>query len=444
MAIDPSIPLSVRGPAINTPFESLGSMMQLQHQQQQMRASQSLEEERRQQIAKQQKQEADEEAYRQTITATAALPPDQIRSAIAQHAPQHLAAFDKEAADLADKAAVTKEHKATAAKSEQDYIGKAADAMRQAQGDPVVMNFVLNRTVEHFPEWAPHADELRHVALTQGKEGFLKTLDALTPADIAKQRAEGANATAELPGKTAQAAVQQQVAAGTVGGLTPEQQAQNANAAATAATARGQLGVAQGRLGVEQARLGIEQTKAAKGKPLTQTEADKISDITGALRDLDSLRVRLSQPGSVGPSAAFGAHLPNIITSTTGLGAEAKSTQADIDRTRQTIARMIHGGVLRANDQVQAEKFLPVIGDAESVKNDKIAQLQAMITSRLQDHLGNLGKAGYDVSNFTAADTAAAPATLAAGKVQRVVQNGVTYDVATDPRGKVISSKVVP
>jgi hypothetical protein len=278
MPIDSGIPLSVRAPAINTPFESLGSMMQLQHQQQQMRASQSLEEERRQQIAKQQKQEADEEAYRQTITATAALPPDQIRSAIAQHAPQHLAAFDKEAADLADKAAVMKEHKATAAKSEQDYIGKAADAMRQAQGDPVVMNFVLNRTVEHFPEWAPHADELRQVALTQGKEGFLKTLDALTPADITKQRAEAANATAELPGKQAQSAIQTQVAAGTVGGLTPEQQAQNANAATTAATARGQLGVAQAREGREQkqfnATYGSLQGQAGTENPLAKAIAE--------------------------------------------------------------------------------------------------------------------------------------------------------------------------
>jgi hypothetical protein len=50
-------------------------------------------------------------------------------------------------------------------------------------------------------------------------------------------------------------------------------------------------------------------------------------------------------------------------------------------------------------------------------------------------------KRGFDPENPTAA--VQPPATLAPNRTQRVVQNGVTYDVTTDATGKVVSSKAV-
>jgi hypothetical protein len=52
-----------------------------------------------------------------------------------------------------------------------------------------------------------------------------------------------------------------------------------------------------------------------------------------------------------------------------------------------------------------------------------------------------LVKRGFDPDNPTA--TVAPPATLAPNRTQRVVQNGVTFDVTTDANGKVVSSQAV-
>lgn len=51
MPLDPAIPLQVRQPSINTPFQGLGEAMQLRQAQQQMANSQALEQERRQKLA---------------------------------------------------------------------------------------------------------------------------------------------------------------------------------------------------------------------------------------------------------------------------------------------------------------------------------------------------------------------------------------------------------
>lgn len=91
-------------------------------------------------------------------------------------------------------------------------------------------------------------------------------------AAAARDKIAATKAAAELPGITADAAVKSQVAAGTVGGLTPEQQR-------TAQTAAGQLAVSRGQLGVAQQREKREQQKedlmtgagvGPDGKPLPE------------------------------------------------------------------------------------------------------------------------------------------------------------------------------
>lgn len=436
-------------PRFNTPFETLGQIGQLQAQQQAIQSAKALEQERQQKLADDQRKQAETDRFN-AIIGNPALTPDAFLAQVRTTAPEHFATAQKliddarkNAADLAEKDANTKRALAEMQGHEQAYLANQARVIKKAGDTPEAFEMAMKIHEEAFPG-SKKPDVWRQAVLQQGPQ----SIAAITSAMIEGNPAASKQA-AEEPEQEARAKLAQLVTAGTSPtGMTADQQAQDANRQA-------QRGQEQQRIGIEGARLKVEQDKAAAaatvkaaGKQLSQTEADKISDIQGSLRDLESLRVQLTQPGSTGVGAAIGAHLPNVITSTTGIGAEAKSTQAAIDRTRQTVARMIHGGVLRANDQVQAEKFLPVIGDAESVKNEKITQLQDMITSRLKDHLSSLGKAGYNVSNFASADTAeptkAASASLAPGKVQRVRQNGVTYEVVTDPQGKVISQKVVP
>jgi hypothetical protein len=200
------------------------------------------------------------------------------------------------------------------------------------------------------------------------------------------------------------------------------------------------------------ARLAALATTAAakaEGKPLPATEADKISEIDKGLAAVRDLRESLSTGATGGVARAKATLVPNALANLVPGAAEAKATQADIVRAQQVVGRIIHGGVLRANDQAAAGKYMPQLDDAPSVIQSKLDAVEQMATEGRATHLGNLGKSGYNVSQFATADTAAPPpkppphATLAPGRTQRVVQNGVTYDVVTDAQGRLVSSQVV-
>lgn len=75
----------------------------------------------------------------------------------------------------------------------------------------------------------------------------LKEDEAAKKAALEHQNAQTAGMLAQVPGQQAQSQIQQLQAAGMQGGLTPDQQRQQEQAAATAATARGQLDVARAR-----------------------------------------------------------------------------------------------------------------------------------------------------------------------------------------------------
>lgn len=164
----------------------------------------------------------------------------------------------------------------------------------------------------------------------------------------------------------------------------------------------------------------------AKGKPLPAIEADKISDLKKSVAAVDDLSTQLQQ-GATGSLAAFEAnHVPQFVTNLTGIGAEAKATKADIVRAQQIVGRILHGGVLRKNDQEAAAAYMPQQDDSPAVIKSKLDKIREYGRNAISDHVSNLGKSGYDVSNFQEVAAPTAPA-AAPGALSVQAPNGKTY-----------------
>jgi ribosome-associated protein YbcJ (S4-like RNA binding protein) len=453
MPIDTSIYGNQVQPKFNTPFEALRDIGALQQQQSQMRAAQALEQERQQKIR-------DQQAIDTAAAASGTLDP----SAIAKTLPGHLqSTFLKGWADASDAGAKAKKAMAEAGIAVADLKGSLAAGMepfiKEANGDPAKLLGIAHTALANFAQHGPEFQQMAQEAAKQLEADPTQVIPWVQKAlaespkqqelrnvsrghDISQQNATTAatTAAAELPGKTAQSAITTQVAAGTVGGLTPEQQRQ-------AKDRQTQLGIEQARLKAEQDRAAAAATVKAAGKPLSQMEADKISDIDRGISAIRDLRESISTGKTGFVARTEAALVPNAMADLVPGAAAAKSTQADIVRAQQVVGRIVHGGVMRANDAAAAQQYMPQLGDAPSVIKSKLDKAEAAALKTRADHLGNLGKAGYDVSNFAPADTAEQPsapaASLAPGKVQRVVQDGVTYEVVTDPQGRVIRSTKV-
>lgn len=147
-----------------------------------------------------------------------------------------------------------------------------------------------------------------------------------------------------------------------------------------------------------------------QGRPVTSGDAGRLADLDTSLNDLATL-TKTIPAGTTGVGAKAGAMLPNFVTQWTGVGADAKSKQAVIDRVKQVIGKSLEGGVLRKEDEAKYEKILPTIGDVDTVVAAKLAGLQQAISQRRQTTLDALSDAGYDISRFEA--RSAAPQTTA-------------------------------
>ncbi len=135
-----------------------------------------------------------------------------------------------------------------------------------------------------------------------------------------------------------------------------------------------------------------------QARPMTSGDAGRITDLDTALNQLSVLRDDI---GSTGAASKVGAMLPNAVTEYTGLGASAKSRQAQIDRVKQLIGKTLEGGVLRKEDEIKYEKILPTIGDPPDVAKAKMDGLERMIRDKRETTLQNLGDAGFNVDAMT-------------------------------------------
>jgi hypothetical protein len=136
-----------------------------------------------------------------------------------------------------------------------------------------------------------------------------------------------------------------------------------------------------------------------QGRPVTSSDAGRIADLDTSMDDLNVLTRDL---GKTGTASKVGAMMPNAVTDLTGIGADAKSRQAVIDRVKQVIGKALEGGVLRKEDEIKYERILPTIGDPPDVAERKLQGLFEAIDKRRQTQIESLSDAGYDVTKFAA------------------------------------------
>jgi len=140
--------------------------------------------------------------------------------------------------------------------------------------------------------------------------------------------------------------------------------------------------------------------------------------------------------------AKGGAYGPDVASVANQLDAQIADVVADL-------GNVYMGGNSPTDHALKlAGKSLSAEWDG-TVLRDMVKLAKKNVTIR-QNSIKNTGVAGASEGNpyappapAAAAPPAVAPGALTANTTQRVVQNGVTYEVTTDATGKVISSKVV-
>jgi hypothetical protein len=243
MPADASIYSTLQQPRINTPFESLSQILQLRNQQQ---AAQGLQEQRQALAAQERerteglaKQNEDRAALQQALS-TATTPDEAITLLRKGGHGDLVATVQKQFSDADEYSTKARKAKLEAETAERDYFGHLAASVKSWEKDgPEAMTTAAQAAIEHAKKEGHDVSQWEQT-LQQNPQALPRLLDGVIAYAQGPQKALTEMERAQLPGIQADTAVKQQVAAGTKGGITPEQQATNA-------IARGQLGVAQAR-----------------------------------------------------------------------------------------------------------------------------------------------------------------------------------------------------
>lgn len=128
------------------------------------------------------------------------------------------------------------------------------------------------------------------------------------------------------------------------------------------------------------------------GKQLSEKSVDHISSADHAMAILDDLAGSFKAAEKyVGPIAGLQAVNPY---------SDANKLQAEVDRVRQNVGKLLEGGVLRKEDEIKYTKILATLNDTPSTAAAKIAGIKDDIRQKSSAYKGNLRKSGYDMSGF--------------------------------------------
>lgn len=128
------------------------------------------------------------------------------------------------------------------------------------------------------------------------------------------------------------------------------------------------------------------------GKQLSEKSVDHISSADHAMAILDDLAGSFKAAEKyVGPIAGLQAVNPY---------SDANKLQAEVDRVRQNVGKLLEGGVLRKEDEIKYTKILATLNDTPSTAAAKIAGIKDDIRQKSGAYKANLRKSGYDMSGF--------------------------------------------
>jgi hypothetical protein len=420
MPIDTSIYQQPPSQGFNTPFQTLAQVGALQRQRQEIQSSQA-EEQLRQQALKDKQQQDEANARFYQVIGNPDVTVDNFLGQVKIHAPEHYEAASKmvdeakkNAADLADKAATAQRANAEAQQGQQAYLANMARSIKAAGDTPTAFELAMKIHQDAFPD-SKQPDTYRDLVRQQGPQSIAQMTSALIAANPAASKQ-----TAEQPEQEAKAKSAQLVLAGTSPtGMTANQQAEDAARQVAAKQGAERLKLEAQRVALEQkTRADTEAAKAAKaaaGRPVQAADINKISDLDKSISELKDLGNKLSTGQGMGGMARIeNAIVPGGLAPYVPGAEAAKETAANIALARQVAGRAIHGGVMRKNDQEQAEQYMPKQDDPPQVVQAKLANILKLANDSKIGHIENLKRGGFDVSGFQSAIGAAPTTALSA------------------------------
>jgi hypothetical protein len=159
-----------------------------------------------------------------------------------------------------------------------------------------------------------------------------------------------------------------------------------------------------------------------QGRPITAGDAGRIADIDNGILQAQNLKADMN----TGVGSWLGAKaVPDFVTQATGIGAESKKQQAQIQLVKQIIGKGLEGGVLRKEDEAKYERILPKLGDPPEVAQGKIDELISMLGQKKEIELSAREDAGYDVTRFRERETKKTQSK--SGPVKFKASDGITY-----------------
>jgi hypothetical protein len=136
----------------------------------------------------------------------------------------------------------------------------------------------------------------------------------------------------------------------------------------------------------------VDAANRLGGKQLSEKSVDHISSADHAMAILDDLAGSFKAAEKyVGPIAGLQAVNPY---------SDAQKLQAEVDRVRQNVGKLLEGGVLRKEDEIKYTKILATLNDTPSTAASKIGGIRGDIDQKVKAYKANLKKSGYDMSGF--------------------------------------------
>jgi hypothetical protein len=278
MPVDPSIALGVRPAQFDNPLAVAMQMSQFRAQQENTAA---LAEQRR--LLAQQRESAinDQAALDQAVVPGATL------DAVLSKLPGHMHAKIREDYAKADKAAAdAAKARSDAAIADADFKGEFAAQWKSYGFDPQAGQVLLDIAKKHGHDLSDVEAQLQRGAqptqiadaliAASPKQRELATGEQNAASSATQAKTSADRLAVETPGIVARGQVDQQVAAGTVGGMTPAQQATQKQVAA-------QQEIEQARLRFERTKFAAESGEALDLSPEAKTLLAKQFAMTGQL-----------------------------------------------------------------------------------------------------------------------------------------------------------------
>lgn len=181
-----------------------------------------------------------------------------------------------------------------------------------------------------------------------------------------------------------------------------------------------------------------KQKQAEKGKPLSDTRVQALTDGQSVLKQLPDIAETIEQNiDEFGP-------VTGRIASMNPYDETAQTIDAQMRASSQAFGRFMEGGVLRKEDEAKYRRMFPQLSDTPQVARNKLDVVRRLLAQKSRDYRQAFKAGGFDVSAIPEVEIPDVPATIRPqGMAQRFSaedQAAINWALANknDPRAQSI------